>query len=140
MQGSLRKRGSTWELRVHVGRDSVTGRKRYVSRTYRGTKREAQRALAEMVVEADELGRSRSRSTVGDLLDEWFAHASPDFSPSTVKETRADRSSAICDRRSERPMWRSCVPTTSTASTDRCAKARARAASRSSPGRSVAST
>ncbi|MDQ6696833.1 MAG: tyrosine-type recombinase/integrase [Actinomycetota bacterium] len=31
---------------------------------------------------------SRSRSTVGNLLDEWFAHASPDFSPSTVKETR----------------------------------------------------
>ncbi len=88
MQGSLRKRGSTWELRVHVGRDPVTGRKRYVSRTHRGTKREAQRALAELVVEAEELGMSRSRSTVGDLLDEWFAHASPDFSPSTVKETR----------------------------------------------------
>lgn len=88
MQGSLRKRGSAWELRVHVGLDPVTGRKRYVSRTHRGTKREAQRALAQMVVEADELGSRRLRATVGDLLDEWFAHASPDFSPSTVHETR----------------------------------------------------
>lgn len=33
MQGFMRQRGSSWELRVHLGRDAVTGRKRH--RLYR---------------------------------------------------------------------------------------------------------
>ena len=38
----MRQRGKeSWELRVHAGRDLDTGRKQYVTRTVRGTKREA---------------------------------------------------------------------------------------------------
>lgn len=40
MQGNIRQRGaSSWELRVFVGRDFTTGRKRYVTKTVRGGKR-----------------------------------------------------------------------------------------------------
>ena len=38
--------------RVHGGRDPLTGRKRYVERTCRGTKREAQRELAALVTQS----------------------------------------------------------------------------------------
>jgi hypothetical protein len=37
MPGSMRQRGEdSWQLRVHAGRDPITGRKRYVERTFRG--------------------------------------------------------------------------------------------------------
>ena len=54
MQGNLQRRvhrhgGSG----VFLGRDD-TGKKRYLERTVRGTKREAQRVMARLVVEVDE--------------------------------------------------------------------------------------
>ena len=84
----MRQRGSSWELRVYAGRDVVTGRKRWVSRTVKGGKREAQRALAAMVAEADRGALTHTTATVGELLEEWFALASPGFSPKGAKETR----------------------------------------------------
>lgn len=94
MKGSMRKRGESWELRVFLGYDPVTGKQRYTTRTLRTGKREAQRSLAEMVVEAERGLTSRTTATVGQLLETWFEFAAPDFSPKTVKETRGyiDRS------------------------------------------------
>ena len=73
---------------MFVGIEPATGKKRYVTKTVRGGKREAQRALAEMVTHAAEGRLSVARASVGELLEEWFAHASPDFSPSTRLGTR----------------------------------------------------
>ena len=94
MKGFMRQRGASWELRVFLGPDPLTGRKRYATRTVRGGKREAQTALAEMVTEAERGLTVRTTATVGELLEAWFEFASPDFSPKTVKETRGyiDRS------------------------------------------------
>lgn len=94
MKGFMRQRGASWELRVFLGPDPLTGRKRYATRTVRGGKREAQTALAEMVTEAERGLTVRATATVGELLEAWFEFASPDFSPKTVKETRGyiDRS------------------------------------------------
>lgn len=69
-------------------RDAVTGRKRSISRTFKGGKRDAQRALAALVAEADRGAQARTTATVGELLEEWLAHASPGFSPKNAKETR----------------------------------------------------
>lgn len=88
MPGSMRLRGDSWELKVYLGRDALSGRKRWAYRTFRGGKREAQRALAAMVAEADRGGLARTTATVGALLEEWFAHAAPSFSPKNVVETR----------------------------------------------------
>ena len=88
MKGFMRQRGDGWELRVFLGRDPVSGKKRYASRTVRGGKREAQRVMAEMITEAERGLSARSNATVGELLEAWFAFAAPDFSPKTVKETR----------------------------------------------------
>jgi hypothetical protein len=49
----MRQRGDAWELRVFVGRDAVTGREHDATRTVRAGKREAQRAMNEMVVAAE---------------------------------------------------------------------------------------
>ena len=49
MTGHMRKRGAnSWQLIVHLGHDE-RGRRRSASKTVRGTKREAERALAELV-------------------------------------------------------------------------------------------
>ena len=117
MQGFMRQRGSSWELRVYVGRDAVTGRKRWVTKTVTGGKREAQRALAATVAEADRGVLQSTTATVGELLGEWFAHARPAFRRS-ASWRRGACSTATCSRSSARSGCRSSAPPTSTATTD----------------------
>lgn len=88
MQGFMRQRGQAWELRVYLGRDPVSGRKRWATKTVRGGKREAQRVLTALVAEADKGALVRTQATVGELLERWFEQARQDFSPKTVLETR----------------------------------------------------
>jgi integrase len=52
MKGFIRRRGDSWELRVYLGVDAVTGKRRYANKTVRGGKREAQRALAAFITDA----------------------------------------------------------------------------------------
>jgi integrase len=69
-RGHLRQRGNGWELRVYAGKDPVTGTERYVTKTIKGCgKREAERALNELVVAAERGALARTRATVGELLD-----------------------------------------------------------------------
>jgi hypothetical protein len=52
MRGHLRQRAAgTWELRAYAGIDPVTKRDKYVTRTFRGGKREAEDALTRLVLE-----------------------------------------------------------------------------------------
>lgn len=86
MKGSMRQRGSAWELRVYLGADPVTGKQRYATKTVRAGKREAQRLLNEMKVEAERGLATRTTATVGELLDRWLELAREDFSPKTTRE------------------------------------------------------
>ena len=88
MKGFIRRRGDAWELRVYLGVDPVSGKQRYSSRTFRGGKRDAQSALAQMIVDANRGAMARTTATLGQLLDEWLDQAQRDFSPKTVRETR----------------------------------------------------
>jgi integrase len=83
MRGHLRRRGEIWELRAYAGRDPVSGRKRYRTRSFRGGRREAEDALARFVQEVTGDHTSRD-ATVGDLVEKWFELAKADLSPSTV--------------------------------------------------------
>ncbi len=88
LQGSMRQRGEgSWELRVYLGRDPLTAEKRWKYKTFKGGKREAQRALAGMVADADGSGFAPASGTVSELLKRWYDNASADFSPSTALET-----------------------------------------------------
>lgn len=86
MKGSMRQRGSAWELRVYLGADPVNGKQRYAAKTVRAGKREAQRSLNAMIVEAERGLATRTTATVGELLDRWLELARDDFSPKTTRE------------------------------------------------------
>jgi len=88
MRGHMRQRGDVWELRVYVGRDPVTGRKKTLTRTFRGGKREAEEALSRLVTEAAGGGHAAQDATVGNLIDQWFEMAKPDLSPTTIRGYR----------------------------------------------------
>ena len=47
MRGCMRRRGDAWGLRVILGVDPASGKKRSVTRSVRGGKRDAERTLAQ---------------------------------------------------------------------------------------------
>jgi hypothetical protein len=55
MRGFIRRRGASWELRAFLGRDPVSGRKGYATRSVRGSRREAERVPREMVAAAEDV-------------------------------------------------------------------------------------
>ena len=63
MRGFIRRRGDAWELRVFLGVDAVTGRKRYVNKTVRDGRREADRELL------DRRSRPSTAGSVGPSRD-----------------------------------------------------------------------
>jgi integrase len=73
---------------VYLGRDPVTRRDRYRTKTFKGGKRAAQEALAGFVAQSG-TGVS-SEGTFGALVERWFttASVSKDWSPKTILETR----------------------------------------------------
>lgn len=82
------RRPGTWELRAYVGRDPLTGRKRYETRTVHAKgKREVNRLLADFVSELNGAGATAS-GTFGDLLEKWYARRAPDLTPAGARETR----------------------------------------------------
>jgi hypothetical protein len=52
--GSKRRRRDAWELRVYAGLHPLIGARQYVTKTVRGSEREADRALRRLVDEVDE--------------------------------------------------------------------------------------
>lgn len=76
MKGYKRKRGkipNTWQLAAYVGTDIETGKKKYVTRTFRGSERDADRALAKLVTEVSK-GEyvPPSHETVAQYLEFWL--------------------------------------------------------------------
>ena len=86
--GHLRERNGGYEIRVFLGLDPMTGKRRYATRTVRGGKREAERALAALVVDIESGKTTRTASTVGALLEAWLEAVAANFSPKTARETR----------------------------------------------------
>ncbi len=64
----------TWQLRAFEGVAPITGQKRYGTRSFHGTKRQAQKALNGLVAEVDGGVVAPSAKTVAGLLEEWLAH------------------------------------------------------------------
>jgi integrase len=89
VRGHLRqRRRGVWELVVDLGRDPLTGKRRQLSRTVRGTKREADRELAGLVGEVSDGRETGSNATLGDVLGRWLALVEDDLSPTTLREYR----------------------------------------------------
>lgn len=82
-RGHIRARGDAWELRVSAGSDPVTGRRRVVTRTIRGTRKQADQALTALLTELDHGAHRGPDATLATLLDRWWAHASSSWAPAT---------------------------------------------------------
>jgi integrase len=85
MRGHMRQRGDAWELRAFVGRDPVTGREKYKTRTFRGGKRAAEAELARFVTEVSGGGHGAGDTTLSELIQRWLELVRDDLSPSTVR-------------------------------------------------------
>src|SRR5688572_5453663 len=85
MRGNIRQRAKgTWTIQVYRGEDSVTGKKRYLSRTVKGTKKEAELALAKLVQAAESgLDFDATRLTLEAFADRWLASVQPRVRPKT---------------------------------------------------------
>lgn len=88
MSGSIRQRGrNSWEIRVYAGADPETGQRRQLSRTVRGSRTQAQRELRTLAAFANVGPSVGTRTTLGELLDRWFAANEADWATTTVRST-----------------------------------------------------
>src|SRR4051812_8529583 len=110
MNGSKRRRSrfdaaghASWEIRVPLGgRDPVSGRPRYATRTFRGSEAAADTARAELVAEVMAERRQRGKSvpttgTFGWLLDQWLEAKAAVRKPTTVAGYRDKADSYVRD-------------------------------------------
>ncbi|MGP0108505.1 MAG: hypothetical protein ACLPR9_06520 [Acidimicrobiales bacterium] len=92
MKGSRRKlRPGVWELRVHAGTSSVTGKPKYVSRTFHGSPaKSADDALSELVTEVATTDHTGPAESFGAYLDRWLPKMTvlKELSPTTVRENK----------------------------------------------------
>jgi len=84
----LERSPGVWRLRVFIGTDPLTGNPRQATRTFHGTKKQADSALAEFVRDATRGSLSTDASTVEEYLDRWLEHIAIGKSPTTVRGYR----------------------------------------------------
>lgn len=90
MRGTMAQRSAgVWRLRVFAGSDPATGAPRQLSRTFRGTKRQASTALSAFVAEvaAGNVPIDGS-TTLAEYLERWVSHITPTRSPTTIRGYR----------------------------------------------------
>ena len=84
MRGHITKRSkNSWTIVLDLGRDPATGKRQQQWITVKGTKKDAERKLAELIREVDTGGFVKpSKSTVGEYVEQWLrdyaqAHVRP---------------------------------------------------------------
>lgn len=70
--GMRERSPNVWELVVQAGVDPLTGKRRQVSRTFRGNLRDARKARAELLVEVGQGRHGGSSGPVDDLFEDWI--------------------------------------------------------------------
>lgn len=92
MRGSItpyKGKPDTWRLRVYLGRDPATGKKRYQSKVVRAPKRRAEMILNQMIQETNLLPSISSSITVEHLLAEWLRFCeTKKLTPKTLHDYR----------------------------------------------------
>ena len=86
--GVIRKRAKrSWEVRVEMGRDPATGKRRFRYRSVKGTKRDAERALTELLHRRDQgTDIAPSKITLAPYLQAWLSdYAAVTVAPSTLE-------------------------------------------------------
>jgi len=87
--GQIVARGDNrWLVRVSLGRDRATGRRRYLNRTILGSHRKAQQFLSWQLLEHAKAGELRgAETTLNAFLDQWLRLAAePKVRPKTYRD------------------------------------------------------
>lgn len=88
MAGHIAARGAgTWRLFVDGPRDVVTGRRRQITRTFHGSKKQAEKELAHLVVEVERGAHDGRAGTVDQLFAQWLAVAHHEKSTAATNAT-----------------------------------------------------
>ncbi len=75
----------TYRLRVDAGPDPATGKRRQVSKVIHGGKREADRALRQLINEVESGIEQNSKQTIADLTGEWLEQKRRTLSPKSIE-------------------------------------------------------
>jgi hypothetical protein len=127
VRGHIRTRrgpmGTTSQLAVYIGVDE-RGCQRYGYETVRGSRRDAERRLAELVTAAG-IGDLGTKGVVrfGELVDAWWEVSTTDLSPNTRIGYRGSWT-ATCCRRSDTADSTGSGPQTWNGCTRSCSRAR----------------
>ena len=91
MKGSKRQRSrGVWEVRVFLGTDPTTGKIRHLSKTVRGTSREADEVLRDLIEKHATDSAEGVGASFGSLLDRWLEECERlDLSPTTTRTYRS---------------------------------------------------
>ena len=86
-----------------IGRDPITGKPKYRSRSVKGTRKEAERKLRELRTEVESSGGD---VTFGQLLTQWIDAARDTMSPTTAKEYERLIEKRIRPVLGSQPLWK----------------------------------
>ncbi|ABY95867.1 MULTISPECIES: site-specific integrase [Thermoanaerobacter] len=85
MRGHIRKRGSTYSIVVDIGRDENGKRKQKWISGFK-TKKEAEKALAEIIAKIEKNELELTNLTLGQFLNKWYeTHCELKLAPKTLK-------------------------------------------------------
>jgi integrase len=70
-EGTIRRRGGSYQVRVYAGVDPVTNKANYLTESTSDEK-EAKRILRRLLAEVDEQRNARRRATLGTAIDAWL--------------------------------------------------------------------
>ena len=88
--GSIRRRendkGHSWQITIELPKDPITGKRVRRYKTVEGTKKEAERAMAEYIRELEKgYHVTNSKITVSEWIDTWMdVYIEPNVSPTTL--------------------------------------------------------
>ncbi|MBV9010673.1 MAG: site-specific integrase [Pseudonocardiales bacterium] len=89
-RGSVQRRGNAWLVRVSAGTDPVTGKRLWLCGT-RESQKEAEKLRTKLLGQVDEKKASRTRASLGALLEEWLPGAE-------LSATTRDNYAGLIDR------------------------------------------
>ena len=96
MKGHIRQRAKgSWEIFYDMPDDTVTGRRRQKSQTVKGTKRDAQRVLREVLISLEQGSYVKpNKVTLGDWLRQWLK----DYASMNTTDRTQESYSSIVER------------------------------------------
>lgn len=88
MRGHIEKRGKdSYSIKVSMGKDATTGKYKYQWTTIKGTKKEAEKRLSEILNQLDTgTFMKPGKTTVAEYLELWLRdYAKPNLGPRTFE-------------------------------------------------------